>query len=154
MNSLYDLIDIRTIMTNYEARDKDDAIRFAGNLLLENGIIERRYIEAMIKISNMYDAYIVLLPGLAIPHAKPEDGALKVGFSLVTLRNSVEFGNKVNDPVKLIIAVSSSGKNEHLALMSGLGKVLQDKNLIDSIVNAKNKEEVYNILKSKAKSIE
>ncbi len=153
MKSMYELVSPDNLEANYHAKDKDDAIRYAGKLLYDSGIIEERYIDAMIRTSEMFGAYIVLLPGLAMPHARPEDGAKKVGFSLITLADPVDFGNEQHDPVKIVIAVASSGNEEHLLLMSGLSQILQDGEILRSIKEAKDRMELLHLLQAKAGSI-
>ncbi len=153
MKSMYELICSDNIEVNYPAMDKDDAIRHAGRLLLKSGIIEERYIDAMVETCEMYEGYIVLLPGLAMPHARPEDGALGVGFSVITLQQPVNFGNQQNDPVKIVIAVASPGNDEHLLLMSGLSQILQDQQIIKSIGEAKDKDELLGLLMHKAQTV-
>ena len=48
---------------------------------------EPTYTEAMIDVVRDMGPYIVLAPGLAMPHARPEMGAKQVGTALVTLES-------------------------------------------------------------------
>jgi len=129
-----------------EAKNWVDAIRKAGELLEKDGIVERRYVEAMISIVEKLGAYIVLAPGIAIPHARPEDGALNVGLSIVVLAKPVEFGSP-NDPVKVVIAFASPDKTSHLSLLKLLAELLQDAIAVEKLKNAKSVEDVKVILK-------
>ena len=45
-----------------------------------------------------------------MPHARPEQGALKLGYGLVCLKKPVFFGHKVNDPVDIILCIAAPDK--------------------------------------------
>lgn len=52
-------------------------MRIGGELLEKSGAIEPRYIDAMINTVKEIGPYIVIAPGIAMPHARPEAGAKK-----------------------------------------------------------------------------
>ena len=70
-----------SIEFGYEAADWRDAVRQAGKLLLNAGAITESYIDAMINMVEAEGAYMLVAPGVAMPHARPQDGALKNGIS-------------------------------------------------------------------------
>ena len=53
--------------------------------MVKNGTIEERYIDGMIETVKNLGPYIVIAPGVALPHARPEDGVIEPSMSLVTL---------------------------------------------------------------------
>ena len=54
---------------------------------------------------------MVIYPGIAIPHAEQEKGAIREAASLVRLKTPVVFGNSENDPVSYIIGLSILNSN-------------------------------------------
>lgn len=82
------------------------AIEIAGRLLLKDDLITAEYIQGMIQMVVENDSYIVISPGVAIPHAEFSHGAKKIGASFVRLAEPVNFNHQKNDPVKYIIAFS------------------------------------------------
>ena len=82
------------------------AVKEAGQLLLTDKLITQEYIEAMIQMVVEYDSYIVISPGVAIPHAEFSHGAKKIGASFLRLAEPVSFNHQKNDPVKYVIAFS------------------------------------------------
>ena len=52
------------------------AIKAACQPLLDAGAIEERYVQRCIEIVQAQGPYIVLAPGLALAHARPEDLSL------------------------------------------------------------------------------
>ncbi|MHA1505595.1 MAG: PTS sugar transporter subunit IIA [Candidatus Asgardarchaeia archaeon] len=145
--SISDVVKPEVIKLKVEVTDCIDAIKKAGRILVEQGIVEERYIEGMIKTFNELGPYIVIAPGVAIPHARPEDGAKKVGLSIMTLKKPVIFGNEENDPVRICIAFASPDTHQHVKILASLANILQSKEDIEAISNAKTPQEVIEIIK-------
>jgi len=140
------LKDPSVVKVEVEAKDCVDAIKKAGLILVEHGVVEERYVQAMVKTYEELGPYIVVAPGVAIPHARPEEGARKVGVSLITLKNAVNCGNAENDPVKIVIGFATPDSHQHLKIIASLAKILQYTEIIDAIAKAKKPEEIINIL--------
>ena len=133
--------------TNVEAENWEDAVRAAGYLLLENGAVEKRFVDAMVETVKRNGPYIVISKGLAIPHARPEDGAKKVAISVITLKNPVPFEHKKNDPVKLVIALSSIDNKSHTELLAHIAKILSDKKKTEALKKKKNEKDIIKIIR-------
>lgn len=103
---LSDILAVDRIRLDLEFSRWQEAVTSAGELLLEDGLVEDSYIKSMIRISETNDSYIVISPGVAIPHADAHDGAIKVGASFVRLKEPLSFNHQLNDPVKIVIAIS------------------------------------------------
>lgn len=143
---LKELLTKNTIRVNVEVKNWEEAVRIGGNLLVENGFAEPQYVEAMISTVREIGPYIVIAPGIAIPHARPESGAKAVGFSLITLKNPVDFGNKENDPVKIVISFVTTDNKKHLEALSKLAEVLSNAELVSKIKDAKDEEELLKLI--------
>ncbi len=121
---LSDYITPDRIRLQVEAADWRDAVRQGGKLLEEAGLCEPRYVQAMIAAVEEMGPYMVLAPGLALAHARPEDGVLEIGMSIITLKEPVEFGSEVNDPVKLVISFGGLDKESHIGMLKELAQFL------------------------------
>jgi PTS system ascorbate-specific IIA component len=106
------------------APDWRAAVRSAGELLELAGVCEPRYVEAMIAAVERLGPYMVLAPGIALAHARPEDGVLKPGLSIVTLATPVAFGSPENDPVRLVIAFGGVDHTSHIGMLQELALFL------------------------------
>lgn len=144
---LIDLITESAIELAVSTENWEKAVRKGGELLEKNGAIESRYIDAMVKMVRELGPYIVISKGIAFPHARPEDGALKSGMSLITLKDAIEFGDEENDPIKLIISFCSTDSEGHLKALSELVDFLRNETAIKNVINAKSKSEVVEIMK-------
>lgn len=100
----------------------------------------------MISAVEEFGPYMVIAPGIAIPHARPEDGALAVGLSLITLDTPVNFGNPENDPVSLVICLCSTDSESHLDALARLVSLLEDKSNVDGILDAADVSEVMDLI--------
>lgn len=143
---LKEILNVNLIELNVDVDNPDDAIRAGGRLLEKEGFIENSYIDAMIENYRINGPYFVLTPRIAIPHAKVETGAKKIGLSLISLSKPIEFGNNINDPVELVICLSATDHSSHIEALAELADILMDENKVEKILKANDKEEVLEIL--------
>ena len=134
------------IALNVDAQDYRQAIQIGGNLLVANGKAEKSFVTAMIDAVTDLGPYMVVAPGIAIPHARPESGAKAVALSLVTLNNPVNFGNLENDPVWLVVCLCALDSGSHIELLQRLANFLADDAAVKRLKSAKNVKEVTNLI--------
>jgi len=139
---LAEYLNSDTIQLNVHASNWEDAVRAAGQILVDRGKCTPHYIDAMIGAVRTIGPYMVLAPGLALAHARPEDGVLEIGLSLVTLKKPVKFGSEANDPVSLVIAFGGVDKTSHVKLLTALAGLLEDEKRRDAITTARNVKDV------------
>ncbi|MEM2526035.1 MAG: PTS sugar transporter subunit IIA [Candidatus Methanomethylicaceae archaeon] len=143
---LKEMINIERIKVNVEAKDWKEAIQRVGELMLKTQCVHENYINAMIKVAENLGPYIVITPGVAFPHARPEDGVIKPCFAIITLKEPVNFGNSENDPVKLIIGFAAIDNKQHLEALKVLVDIISDRQKVEKLMNSKNAEELLNYL--------
>lgn len=107
------LAENHSIRLQAEAEDWPSAVKLGVDLLVEAGVVEARYYQAILDNVARFGPYFVLAPGLAMPHGRPEEGVIKTGFALVTLRKPVNFGHEDNDPVDILITLAASDAHTH-----------------------------------------
>ncbi len=122
---LSDLLREQTIRLGQQAMGWREAVRLAGSLLVQEGSVTAAYVEAMIQVVEEIGPYMVLAPGIAMVHARPEDGVVRACMSLVRLDTAVEFGSEANDPVDLVFAFGAVDKEQHLEALRALALLLQ-----------------------------
>lgn len=143
---LKDLITWKTILLNAECSTWQEAIKLGTDILIENNYIEDRYYDAIMENFKNIGPYMVVAPGIVLSHARPEDGVKKLSMSLVTLKNPVNFGSELNDPVKLIITLAAVDNEAHLKALSQLMELFMNSSDMNEIYKAKTKEEIINII--------
>jgi len=142
--SLISLIDAELIRLNLIASGWEGATDKAGELLLNQNIIEKRYIISMKKTIREFGPFMVAWPGVALLHASHDSGARKLGMSLITLKKSVEFGHLENDPVDIVIALSIPSHSAISLALDQLNCMLSDQNAVRIIRSAQRSTIVLN----------
>ncbi len=146
---LLELLKEDNIQTGIEASDWKDAGRKAGKPLVKRGSVQPEYIEAMIKNVEEMGPYIVLAPGLALFHGRPEDGVNEISLSMATLKEGVYFGAEENDPVEIVFVLGATDKDSHLELLAQLSRVLQDQQAVEAIKDARQPRDILSIIGDK-----
>lgn len=123
-----------------------EAVRASGSLLVDIGAASSEYVDAIVAAVEELGPYIVLAPGIAIAHARPEDGARAVGFSLVRLAEPVAFGSSTNDPVDLVFAFASPDADEHISALSALADVLESGSNLARLREAATADELHRVI--------
>lgn len=143
---LRDILTEDLIDTHVEVADWEEAVRAVGRLMVRKGAIEERYIDGMIRTAKELGPYIVIAPGIAIPHSRPEDGVLRNCMAFITLKTPIEFGNKDNDPVWLVIAFGAVDKDQHIATLADLARILEQPDKIQALQSATSVREFMDIM--------
>ncbi|MDG6881449.1 Ascorbate-specific phosphotransferase enzyme IIA component [Phocoenobacter uteri] len=152
MNLKQSLIENNSIKLNQTATSWEDAIKIGTDMLVASGAIEPRYYDNIISKVKEMGPYIILAPGLAMPHARPEEGVIKTAFALVTLTEPVFFDGE-EEGVKVLITLSGSSSDEHMQGIMEITQVLEDEDPdsetgvdLAKILRCQNNEDVYNVI--------
>jgi len=143
---LENILTEKAIRIKAQVTDWQEAVRMGGELLVNAGFAKPSYTEAMVETVKQLGPYSVIAPGIAMPHARPEAGVLKPGLSLVTLETPVEFGNKENDPVDIVVSFCATDNTSHIQMLAELAQLLGSEEAVTAIRNAKEVSEVTQLL--------
>ncbi len=146
--NLAELLRPSLVAVDVVAKDWQEAIIACGQLLLADNAIEERFTNAMIRVTREFGPYIVVAPGIALPHAYPEDGVIKPSMALVKLKAPVNFGNKDNDPVWLLVALAAVDTQQHLGGLADLANVLRDETNINELKKCTSCDELLEVFYS------
>lgn len=141
---LKELLTEEFIQINLDVNTWEDSIEKASSPLLAREIIKESYIKAMIQSVIDLGPYIVIMPEIAIPHARPEDGANEVGLSFANFTKPVIFPN--NKPVKAMIVLSAKDQNTHLKALAEMTEILGNEEYLEILKSTKNKEEIIKLI--------
>lgn len=143
---LAELIRWDGIQLGVEATDWEEAVRESARPLVRMGQIEQRYVDAMLKNIRENGPYIVITPGIAMPHSLPQDGVNESCIGLTILKEPVSFGNPVNDPVRIVICLGTLDGAEHMASISQLINILGDPAALECVLRAQSREEILMLI--------
>ncbi|MBC1547877.1 BglG family transcription antiterminator [Listeria sp. FSL L7-1435] len=144
--SLDELLPQERIIFKESVTDWQEAIRVASKPLQHEGYISKNYQHAMIENIEKLGPYIVIAPGIALPHASVDDGAYRVGMSLLRLDQPVSFSSKAKDQVKLIIVLASIDSYTHINALSQLTNLIMKHHLLEQIEQAESAAEIAAML--------
>ncbi len=117
----------RYVQLGVAAHDWREALKLGSAPLLAEGNITETYIDNMIHAVETLGPYIVIAPGIALGHARPDPSVLHTGFSLSTLSTPVKFGSKCNDPVDIVVVLASVDATAHIDELHRLATFLGSK---------------------------
>lgn len=126
--------------------DWESAIRAAGDLLVQAGDVEPGYVDAMVAMVHHLGPYIVVAPGIAMPHAVPGGVVHRVCLSLVRLAEPIAFGHKQHDPVDLVFALGGLPDESHLTMLTQLMRLFQEPERLAEIRDATDAKAVLQAL--------
>ncbi|MGX7350229.1 PTS sugar transporter subunit IIA [Dolosicoccus paucivorans] len=141
------LINQDTIQIVDFVDDWKKAIQLSAQLLLDREVIEPRYIDAMINRAEELGPFFHLGSGIALPHARPEDGVNEVGLSLLKVKEPVLLLDDESHPIKVFITLASPDNETHLEALSSLTQILMDKEKLNALLEAETSQEIEDILK-------
>ncbi|MCW8346890.1 PTS sugar transporter subunit IIA [Vibrio sp. ZSDZ65] len=113
MNLKESLLQNNAILLNAKATDWQAAIKLGTDALVNAGVAETRYYDAIITAIKDEGPYICIHDAFALPHCRPEDGVIKTGFALTVLDTPVIFDG-VDDPVDVLITLAGKDSEEHI----------------------------------------
>ncbi len=134
---LEELLTLQTIQLQSRVSDWREGIKVAAEPLVQLGTIEEGYVEAMINSIEANGPYVVITPGVAIPHARPEQGVRSLSMSLLRLDEPVNFAP--DKPVRLIIVLAAVDSDSHLRALIQLTQLLSEPSNIDDILQSLDK---------------
>lgn len=128
------------------AESWEEAVTLSCRPLVEAGCVTEEYAQDVIEIVNELGPYIVILPGLAIPHSSryPEH-TLKTAVSFVNFRSPISFSPGAEDPetqAQLFFALSAVDPEQHLENMKRLFDVLSNEALLDALRTVRSPREL------------
>jgi PTS system mannitol-specific IIA component len=137
-----DILTVDQIKVPGTATTKDEAIREAGQILVDAGAVTPEYVDAMFEREKSISTYMGNF--LAIPHGTNEakDAIKASALSVVRYDPPIDWdGNEVR------FAVGIAGLNNgHLEILGKIAVIFSDMDEVDKMVAAGSAEDVYTLL--------
>jgi len=137
-----DILTLSQIKVPGHARTKDDAIREAGQILVDAGAVDPDYVDAMFEREKSVSTYMG--NSLAIPHGTNEakDTIHRSGLSVVRYDEPIDWdGNEVR------FAVGIAGvEGGHLEILGKIAIIFADSDEVEKLLAAGSADELYQLL--------
>lgn len=125
------------------AADKTEAIRKAGDLLVQSGCVLPEYVDGM--LAREQSMSTSLGNGVAIPHGVYENRGhiLQSGLSVLQLAGGVEWDE--GEMVYLVIGIAATS-DEHIGVLSNLAEVVDDENNLAELLTTTDPDAIVRYL--------
>ena len=127
----------------------EDAIYKSCGKLIEKNIVNLSYPKRIIETVEKYGPYIVLVPGVAMPHCQENaEGVNDTAVSFMKVEKPVAFDSDDRDKdARLFFTIASENPDEHLHNISQLSDILCNEDILEELNMARNAEDLSNIQK-------
>lgn len=125
-----------------------EAIVASYQPLLNQGLVNEKYIQATIDTVINYGPYIVLLPGLAMPHSTDEmEGSFETAISFMHVEEEVDFDPEDPDKkARLFFSMSAADPYAHVINVSNLMKILNNQAVLQALLNCRDEGDLQEIV--------
>ncbi|MCJ0943619.1 PTS sugar transporter subunit IIA [Mammaliicoccus sciuri] len=147
--NLIDVLDENTILTELETNNREETLEKLVHLFDKEQYIDNSeaFLEAVYKRES--EGVTGIGNFVAIPHGK-SSSVNKVGIAIGVLKDEVEWPSLDDTGAKVVILLAvgedSDNSKEHLKLLSLIARKLSNDEVIEQLLNSKNKTEVVAIL--------
>ncbi|GGC88914.1 BglG family transcription antiterminator [Enterococcus wangshanyuanii] len=144
---LSELLTEEMIQLTDKKMNWEEAITYAAAPLLKQEKITDHYIEAMIQKVKDYGAFIHIGKGIALPHARPEDGVKQLGMSLLKVSEPIELLDDPKHEITIFICLAAIDNEMHLKALASLTKILSNKDNLEKLLAATDQQTIMALLK-------
>ena len=113
----------------------EEAITISCQNLLDKKIISQTYIDEVIACVKEFGPYIVIVPGVAMPHSSEQSsGVFGTAISFTKMPSEVVFeeGNSEKN-ASLFFTLAAKNSEEHMANIANLSELLMTDGLIEDL---------------------
>lgn len=137
------ILSLNRIQVQASAVDKEDAIRKAGELLVNSGCVKPAYVEGMLAREKVMSTY--LGNGVSIPHGEFDNRAdiLSTGISVLQVPEGVLWED--DEKAHLIIGIAASS-DEHVGVLAKLAEVIEDEEMTQKLIETTDPELILSAL--------
>lgn len=124
--------------------DWKDAIIKSSQILLNNGAIDQRYIDAMISKNEEMGPYMFICNYVVLAHAKSEDGANYTDISMSLFKEPVIFekGKKAH----IILTLSAEDQVKHIHILNDILDIFSNPSNVDVLIKCNEVKEILNVI--------
>lgn len=117
------ILSVERIKVGGTAVSKADAIRQAGQLLVDSGCVQAQYVDGMLEREQTMSTY--LGNGVAIPHGTFDSiGFIQnTGISVLQLPSGIEWDD--GEMAHLVIGIAAAN-DEHMDILTNLAEVIEE----------------------------
>ena len=137
------ILAIERIRLGGSATSKEDAIRQAGQLLVDTGCVSAEYVDGMLAREQTMSTY--LGNGVSIPHGQYDNRVhiLKNGISVLQLPDGVEWED--GEMAHLVIGIAANS-DDHIGILSALAEAIEEEESVQVLVQTSDAKVILSAL--------
>ncbi len=143
MKNKEQLLSKECIQTSTSVTEWKKAVEVASQPLLKLIKIEPQYVQAMIDSVEKNGPYMVIADHLALMHARPEDGVIEQGISLLVVSNPIDMEGK---PVKIFLVLAAKDNESHLESLQEVMSIFMEETSFQTILHG-DKKKIFKLFK-------
>lgn len=124
-----------------------NSIRIAGQCLISNHSVEKRYIDTIITQLQYYGPYMFLTDDVILAHAKPEDGVNCLDFSIAVFKKPVMFSEYRR--AKLVLMLAAEDQEKHLHILQDILTLIGDSETVLEMSECGTESEILALIRHK-----
>lgn len=141
---MFDLMKREFVQVIEEVSSWEVAIQKAAEPLCKAHYITLKYVDKMISNISEHGPYVVIMPKVALPHARAHFGVIKTGVSMLKLHSPVLFPE--NKEVQFIVVLAANDDEVHMQLLSDMVDLFMNEAKMNKVFDAKDEEELLGVL--------
>ncbi|WP_314063657.1 PTS sugar transporter subunit IIA [uncultured Vagococcus sp.] len=129
--------------------DWREAIKESCQLLLEQQVIDQVYVDEVISSVEEFGPYIVIVPGVAMPHSSEQSqGVFGTAISFTKMKEPVVFNDQdAEKNASLFFTLAAKNPEEHIQNISNLSEMLMTEGLIGALEATDNLDEFQEVMR-------
>jgi PTS system ascorbate-specific IIA component len=141
---LKEIVDAKHYIFVDSCEDWEDSLKKCCIPLIADGTIDECYTEDIIKSVKEHGPYIILLPGVGLPHAmKGAKGVNKTAIGFMKSEKPVIFDPEDEEKyANIFFTLAAEDGDEHMKNMKKLFRMLTDEDLLAELMEVKSPEDL------------
>ena len=133
-----------SIVTGQAFTSKEDATIMAGEILFQNGYVEKEYIQSMLEKLETQSFATYIGNGVAIPHGMAEGSkhVKHTGISVIQVPDGV-FSN---EEMAYVIVGIAANSDDHMGVLSALADAIEEEEDAKKLWKESSVENIFNLL--------
>lgn len=152
---LQQILSPELLQLDVQCVDWQEAVRLAAQPLLDRGYIETAYLDSVFNLIEQNGPYMVMAPGLIVPHANYCDGVNKLGMSLIRLSQPVDFGEEdYQKNIRFVCCLSPVDSFGHLQALMNLTNLFGNADFHAEAEMAESSDALYDLICRREREME
>ena len=136
------LVKLENVQICEKADDWREAIKISVQPLEQGGYVKSCYKDGIIENLEKLGPYIMIADEIAMPHARPEQGAIETQIGITLFREGVRFDGK-ETTARLFVTLAAKDSDSHVDALVKISELLSDDETVEAILEASDVQKLY-----------